>query len=87
SRQIKGFTIRTAEEEVTAIVLLKLEPKKTGTVMSRLRSSGMEVFEFSGDYDLGVSVSASDLQALNRYLDDLRGMEGILETDTLVRLT
>ncbi|MHB8397002.1 MAG: Lrp/AsnC family transcriptional regulator [Thermoplasmataceae archaeon] len=83
---IAGFTIKTANEQVSAIVLLKLEPRKTGEVMASLKSRGVEIFEFSGNYDLGVSVSASDLQSLNRYLDELRELDGVVETDTLVRL-
>ncbi|MCL5785078.1 MAG: Lrp/AsnC family transcriptional regulator [Candidatus Thermoplasmatota archaeon] len=84
--QITGFTIRTSDDAMTAIILMKLEPRKAGEVISSIKKMGLEIYEFSGNYDLGVSVSVTDLQVLNKYLDELRSINGVLETDTLVRL-
>lgn len=83
---IKKFTIKTGLEGVDGIILIRTELKKSQDVISKVKETYDDVYEFSGRVDLAVRVNCNSLDELNRVVNDIRGIDGVKNTDTLIRL-
>ena len=83
---IKKFTVVLRNEGVEGIILIRTEPKKAKELYDFVTRKFDEIFEFSGRFDLAIRVNCKSLEELNRIVDDLRGMDGVRNTDTLIRL-
>lgn len=83
---IRRFTVVLRNEGVEGIVLIRTEPKKAKELSDYISSRFEEIYEFSGRFDLAIRVNCKSLDDLNRIVDDLRVLEGVRNTDTLVRL-
>lgn len=80
------FTVETASQ-TEGIVLIKTDPLRTGEVSSRLKRLSEKVFEISGDYDLAMFIDSESIEGLNRRIDEIRCIDGVLDTNTLIKLT
>lgn len=69
------------------LVLIRCRPGATEQVVDRVRTIADDLFETSGEFDLAASVAAESMEAFNRQLDRIRGLPGVEETATLIRLT
>jgi DNA-binding Lrp family transcriptional regulator len=69
------------------LVLVRCRPGATRQVVERMRHQVVDLFETSGEYDLGANVEAPTMEAFNRALDGIRAIRGVESTTTLVRLT
>lgn len=85
---IKKFTVVTGNEGVDAIILVRLESKKTKNVIEEIRKRFDEIYEYSGRVDLAVKINCSSLDELNSIVDSIRAIDGGVRggTDTLIRL-
>ena len=83
---IRKFTIRTGLEGVDGIVLVRTELKKSQEVVAKIKESFDEVYEFSGRVDIAVRVNCNNLDELNTVVNNIREIEGVRNTDTLIRL-
>lgn len=84
---IVRFTVVTVPLGPEGIVLIKCRPGRTGEILRDLGATAMEVFETSGEYDVGAVVERSTMDEFNRELDRIRSLDGVVSTVTLVRLT
>ena len=71
---------------MVAGVLIKVDPKRTKDVYEQIKlmegvSTIAAVF---GRFDLVVMIRALDLDAAGRMLSRIRGVEGVLATETLI---
>lgn len=83
---IKKFTVFLRREGVEGIVLIRTEPKKAKELSDYISGKFDEIYEFSGRFDLAIRVNCKSLEELNEIVDNLRNLEGVRNTDTLVRL-
>lgn len=90
---IVGYTVRIdstyAERQVVAHALLKVDPKQGAKVVKALeRIEGMSaVYALSGAFDyLGV-IRAATTQDIDRVLDELGRVDGVLQTQTSIVLS
>lgn len=87
---ISKFTIETnLGPQARAISLLSVNPNSPTTeVSSRLRKvRGVEsIFEITGEYDIAVIVSGSNIAEINSSIDEIRRLNGIADTNTVVVL-
>ncbi len=83
---IKKFTVIVRNNGVDGMILLNIDSKKAKYVNEVLSKRFDEIYEFSGKYDLALQVNCSSLDKLNGVVDDLRSIDGIKETNTLIRL-
>lgn len=83
---IVRFTVISAPLGPEGIVLVRCRPGRTGEILGYLRSNATEVFETSGEYDVGAVIEKGSMEEFNRELDRLRALEGVVSTVTLVRL-
>jgi len=87
---IKKFTIETSMEGgAQAIVMLSVNTKIPCPEISRevRKIEGVRaVYEVSGEYDIVVFLNGPDNDALNRMIDEIRKINGVLKTTTMVIL-
>ena len=82
---IRRFTIETMAE-FEGVVLVETEPTMTGSVAARMKKITTRVFEVSGDYDIAAFIQAYTMEELNRKIDAIRNLPGVLNTNTLIKL-
>lgn len=87
---ISRFTIEeNAGKKTSAITLLSVGPTTdTNSVASKLQSiTGVKViYEITGQYDIAVIISANSINEINSSIDDIRKIEGVSDTDTVIIL-
>ena len=82
---IQKFTINTAIS-IEGIVLIKLDSRRASVTIQVLKNLYRDVYEFSGRIDVAVRILKSTIDELNMEVDKIRDLNGVLNTDTMVRL-
>jgi Lrp/AsnC family transcriptional regulator, regulator for asnA, asnC and gidA len=87
---IKRFTVELDNKNRTsAITLISVtSTSDTSTVSNALMSlNGVEViYEITGQYDIAAIISSSSVAEINRCIDDVRRIEGVSDTNTVIVL-
>ena len=87
---IKKFTIEINNSEKTsAITLISVASSSdTSTVTSKLLNlEGVDVvYEITGQYDIAAIISAPAILEINSYIDEVRKIEGVSDTNTVIIL-
>ena len=87
---IKKFTIEINNNEKTsAITLISVASSSdTSTVTSKLLNlEGVDViYEITGQYDIAAIISAPAISEINSYIDEVRKIEGVSDTNTVIIL-
>jgi len=87
---VSRFTIEeNASKMTSAITLLSVASSNdTNSVASKLQSvPGVQIiYEITGQYDIAVIISANSINEINSSIDDIRRIEGVSNTDTVIIL-
>lgn len=86
---ITRFTIETSEEGAKALILISVTSSSpTYHIAEKISTmKGVEfTFETSGQYDISAVISGPDISSLNNRIDDVRNLDGITSTNSLVVL-
>ncbi|MHB8567486.1 MAG: AsnC family transcriptional regulator [Nitrososphaerales archaeon] len=87
---ISRFTIETSiGPQANAISLLSVNPGyPTSEISGKLKKMrGVDsIFEITGEYDVAVIVSGSNIAEINSTIDEIRKLTGIDDTNTVVVL-
>jgi DNA-binding Lrp family transcriptional regulator len=87
---IKRFTIELgANDKTSAITLISVaSTADTSAVSGRLmKLGGVEVvYEITGQYDIAAIISAPAIAEINKSIDDIRKIEGVSDTNTVIIL-
>ena len=87
---IKKFTIEINNNEKTsAITLISVaSSSEASTVTSKLLNlKGVDVvYEITGQYDIAAIISAPAISEINSYIDEVRKIEGVSDTNTVIIL-
>ena len=87
---ISKFTIETnTGPQANAISLLSVNPSfPTSEISGKLRKmNGVDsIYEITGEYDVAVIVSGSNIAEINGTIDEIRKLSGIDDTNTVVVL-
>jgi len=87
---IKKFTIEINNREKTsAITLISVaSSSEASTVTSKLLNlEGVDViYEITGQYDIAAIISAPAISEINSYIDEVRKIEGVSDTNTVIIL-
>lgn len=90
TRIIKRFTVELDNKNRTsAITLISVtSTSDTSTVSTALMSlNGVEViYEITGQYDIAAIISSSSVAEINHCIDDVRRIEGVSDTNTVIVL-
>lgn len=84
---IRGFTIVPGNQVLVALILIKVDPEFSSEILVQLRLAYNEVYEWSGPSDFSVILMTESLDSINANVDKIREMEGVINTDTLIRLS
>jgi Lrp/AsnC family transcriptional regulator, regulator for asnA, asnC and gidA len=87
---IRRFTIEVGTTNKTsAITFISVDSRiETEIVCSKLRKlEGVEIiYEITGQYDIAVVITAPTIADINRSVDNLRRIEGVSDTNTVIVL-
>ena len=87
---IRRFTIEIGTTNKTsAITFISVDSRiETDIVCSKLRDlEGVEIiYEITGQYDIAVVIAAPTIADINRSVDNLRRIEGVSDTNTVIVL-
>jgi Lrp/AsnC family transcriptional regulator, regulator for asnA, asnC and gidA len=87
---IRRFTIELGTSDKTsAITLISVaSTADTSAVSNRLMElNGVKVvYEITGQYDIAAIISAPAIVDINRCIDDIRKIDGVYDTDTVIIL-
>lgn len=90
SGKIKRFTIELgASDKTSAITLISVSSTAdTSAVSSTLmKLPGIEVvYEITGQYDIATVIAAPAIVEINKCIDDIRKIEGVSDTNTVIIL-
>jgi len=82
---IRRFTVDIGTA-VEAIILVNTDPAETNKITRQMKEISGKVYEVSGEYDIAVLVEADNMDELNNKVDEVRRIQGVLNTNTLIRL-
>lgn len=87
---VKKFTIEMGvSNKTSAITLISVSPSTdTSKVSEKLKSlKGVDVvYEITGQYDIVAIVSAPTITEINKCIDEVRRIEGVDDTNTVIIL-
>jgi len=87
---IKRFTIELgANDKTSAITLISVASTADTSVVSNrlMKLTGVKVvYEITGQYDIAAIIAAPAIVDINRCIDDIRKIEGVSDTDTVIIL-
>lgn len=87
---IKRFTVELGmSNRTSAITLISVKPSvDTARVSERLKAlKGVEVvYEITGQYDIAAIISAQSIGEINKCIDDVRRIDGVDDTNTVIIL-
>ena len=87
---IEKFTVEMGESNTTsAIVLISVDSATdTSKVSSKLTKleAVKTVYEITGQYDISVIIRAGNIAEINICIDDLRKIQGVIDTNTVIIL-
>jgi Lrp/AsnC family transcriptional regulator, regulator for asnA, asnC and gidA len=87
---IKRFTIELeASDKTSAITLISVaSTADSSTVSNQLMNlNGVKVvYEITGQYDIAAIIAAPAIADINKCIDDIRKIEGVSDTDTVIIL-
>lgn len=80
--EIERFTVVTSGKGMGAVVMVKVSTDRDMEEIIEELPEGTEVHEVAGDYDITVKIFRGDKEELNREIDSIRDIEGVIETKT-----
>jgi Lrp/AsnC family transcriptional regulator, regulator for asnA, asnC and gidA len=87
---IKRFTIELgASDKTSAITLISVASSADTSAVSNelMNLNGVKVvYEITGQYDIAAIITAPAIADINKCIDDIRKIEGVSDTDTVIIL-
>ncbi|TRM88366.1 AsnC family transcriptional regulator [Sulfolobus sp. A20-N-G8] len=87
---IKRFTIEyELENEIRAVVMVQSTPQIPTSEISKkiAKIPGVEVvYKTTGDYDILVIVRGTNITSINRTIDEIRSIQGVVGTNSTIIL-
>ena len=87
---IEKFTVQVGEINSTSAIVLvsvdsSIDTSKVSTKLTKLPAV-KTVYEITGQYDISVIVRAQNITEINKCIDDLRKIPGVIDTNTVIIL-
>ena len=87
---IKKFTLEIGEDNTTSAIVLVSVDSATDTSKVSLKLAKLDgvktVYEITGQYDITTIISATNITEINRTIDALRKIAGVVDTNTVIIL-
>ena len=90
NRTIEKFTVQIGEANNTSAIVLvsvdsSIDTSKVSAKLTKLNAV-KTVYEITGQYDICVIVSTPNITEINKCIDDLRKISGVIDTNTVIIL-
>ena len=90
NRTIEKFTVQIGEANNTSAIVLvsvdsSIDTSKVSAKLTKLNAV-KTVYEITRQYDICVIVSAPNITEINKCIDDLRKIPGVIDTNTVIIL-
>ncbi len=90
SGTIRKFTLEVAPSiRVRSLTMISVDPSiPTYTISKKVEGlSGIEsIYEVTGEYDIVCVVSQRDIEGLNQTIEEIRKLDGVVKTNTVIVL-
>jgi DNA-binding Lrp family transcriptional regulator len=90
SGTIRKFTLEVAPSiRVRSLTMISVDPSIPTYTISKMVEdlSGIEsIYEVTGEYDIVCVVSQRDIEGLNQTIEDIRTLDGVVKTNTVIVL-
>ena len=87
---IEKFTVEMGESNTTSAIVLISVDSATDTSKVSAKLTKLEavktVYEITGQYDISVIIRAGNIAEINICIDDLRKINGVIDTNTVIIL-
>tara|TARA_B100000029_G_scaffold106908_1_gene97697 strand:- start:2004 stop:2441 length:438 start_codon:yes stop_codon:yes gene_type:complete len=87
---IERFTVEMGESNTTSAIVLISVDSATDTSKVSAKLTKLEavktVYEITGQYDISVIIRAGNIAEINICIDDLRKIQGVIDTNTVIIL-
>ena len=87
---IKRFTVEVdAGDKLKALILISVQPPRPNPAVAQeiKNVEGVEmVLEVAGEVDIVAVASGNSMQEVNRYIDEVRRIEGVSKTNSMIVL-
>jgi len=87
---IEKFTVEMGESNTTSAIVLISVDSATDTAKVSAKLTKLEavktVYEITGQYDISVIIRAGNIAEINICIDDLRKIQGVIDTNTVIIL-
>ena len=85
---IERFTVEMGEANTTSAIVLISVDSSTDTSRVSTKLTKLEavktVYEITGQYDISVIIRASNITEINGCIDELRKIQGVIDTNTVI---
>ncbi len=90
NRTIEKFTVQIGEANNTSAIVLvsvdsSIDTSKVSAKLTKL-DAVKTVYEITGQYDICVIARAPNITEINKCIDDLRKIPGVIDTNTVIIL-
>lgn len=90
SNIIRKFTVELAPAaNVRGLIMISVDPTiPTSEISKSVRSLGSveRIYEVTGEYDIVSVVASTDIEGVNQCIEKIRGVQGIVKTNTMIVL-
>ncbi len=83
---ISKFTLIRGIKGISAIILVKVDPREAEKVTDLLKNRFSDIYEISGKYDLALQIWCREAEELNGVLNSIRQIDGVRSTDSMIKL-
>ena len=87
---IEKFTVEMGETNTTSAIVLISVDSATDTSKVSAKLTKLEavktVYEITGQYDISVIIRAANITEINICIDELRKIQGVIDTNTVIIL-
>jgi Lrp/AsnC family transcriptional regulator of lysine biosynthesis len=70
-----------------AFVMINTDPVETKAITKQVKSKFEKAYEVSGEYDIALLLLTKNIDELNDRVDEIRKIRGVIDTNTLIRLS
>ena len=90
NKVIEKFTVQMGENNTTSAIVLISVDSATDTSKVSIKLTKLEavktVYEITGQYDISVIIRAANISEINGCIDELRKIQGVIDTNTVIIL-
>jgi Lrp/AsnC family transcriptional regulator of lysine biosynthesis len=86
NRMLRDSNIKFTVKHRAVEGLIFIKGKNIRNIVNQLKQFSDSIYEISGDYDIAAIIDAPTINELNKKIDRIRAIKGIVDTNTAISL-